>query len=140
MNACNRRCDQQSCTSCHQTGVAKPNNRASTKASGIQTDSTEKGIDRSQTEEIRKPSRLKIKFAGFSIFTGFAGRRALDGFNTRVTQPSEPQLSRYATRLREHSSRRTGITQHRNPFAFLRIIWGHELFAQVHPSGPFLTP
>ena len=25
-------------------------------------------------------------------------------------------------------------------FAFLRIIWGHELFAQVHPSGPFLTP
>ena len=42
---------------------------------------------------------------------------------------------------------RQGIA-HRHPnytddeihYAFLRIIWGHELFAKVHPDGPFLTP
>jgi hypothetical protein len=35
--------------------------------------------------------------------------------------------------------RHPNYTEEEIHFAFLRIIWGHELFAQVHPSGPFLA-
>lgn len=36
--------------------------------------------------------------------------------------------------------RHPSYTEEEIHYAFLRIIWGHELYAQVHPSGPFLTP
>ena len=36
--------------------------------------------------------------------------------------------------------RHPNYTEEEIHYAFLRIIWGHELYAQVYPSGPFLTP